>query len=79
MRQSELPLGPTRAQFFHDGLHYHVHREEETIIITYNGLEYRRFRYGTERTPLEQQAQWKIEQEDPLLVLPVRGDDNAET
>lgn len=79
MTQQALPLGPKRAQFFHDGLHYHVHREGKTVIVTYNGVEHRRFCYSAERTPLEQQAQRKIEQEDPLLVLPVRGDDDAET
>ena len=79
MTQQTPPREPKRAQFFHDGLHYQVHRELGMVIVTYNGVVHRRFLYGTERTPLEQQAQQKIEREDPLLVLRNQGGDDAET
>jgi hypothetical protein len=81
MTQKVLPLGPQKAQFFHDGRHYSVHREGEMVTITFGDMLIRQFRYSTEHTPLEQRAQWKIEEEDPLLVLneEPEEDDNAET
>lgn len=80
MTQEVLPPGPHKTQFFHDGRYYSVHREGELVIISFGDHAILEFRYGTERTPLQQQAQWRIEAEDPLLVLsePVE-DDDAET
>jgi hypothetical protein len=73
------PPGPKKAQFFHDGLHYDVHREGKMVVVSHNDTVHRRFPYGTERTELEQRAQWKIAQVDPQPTSLEQGDDDAET
>lgn len=52
--------------FFANNRHYNVHREGELVIVTFGDQEIIAFAYGTEKTPLQQAAQWKIERKDPL-------------
>ncbi len=63
---------PTRYPFFSPtGSYLKVRREDTSVIIEQGDLQpykLRSFEYGQQKNPLEQAAQWKIEEKDPLII-----------
>jgi len=48
-----------------------VHREGSLVIVTFGDLDpikVTSFKYGTQKNPLQQEAQWVIEHKDPLII-----------
>ena len=48
-----------------------VHRDGNMVVVTFGDidpLEVSRFKYGTQKTQFQQEAQRVIEQKDPLII-----------
>lgn len=63
---------PARYPFFSPtGSYLKVRREGSLVIIEQGDLQPYKlasFEYGKQKTPLEQAAQWKIEEKDQLII-----------